>query len=128
MGVYGLVKGFMAIAGRPGEVAKEIQEDLRTLYPDAPDWQIGLGTFGDLGITFLNAISGFFGGPTVQKKPLPPGAPPAIEPTDKLKELFALEPLALNAAFMAGGMVLAGLNPGEVLSGIGRILDGLVPL
>ncbi len=35
-----------------------------------------------------------------------------------------LDPLAIGPALIAGGMVLAGLNPGEVLKGIGEILPG----
>ncbi len=33
-----------------------------------------------------------------------------------------LDPLGIGPALIAGGMVLAGLNPGEVLKGIGEIL------
>ncbi len=35
-----------------------------------------------------------------------------------------IDPLAIGPALIAGGMVLAGLNPGEVLKGIGEILPG----
>lgn len=39
-----------------------------------------------------------------------------------------VDPFALSTALVAGGMVLAGQNPGEILKGMGAILDGLVPL
>ncbi len=35
--------------------------------------------------------------------------------------------LSVSLALTSGGMVLAGLNPGAVLSGIGDIIDGLIP-
>ncbi len=35
--------------------------------------------------------------------------------------------LGIALGTMAGGMVLAGLNPGQVLSGVGDIIDGLIP-
>ncbi len=35
--------------------------------------------------------------------------------------------LSVSLALTAGGMVLAGLNPGRVLGGIGDIIDGLIP-
>lgn len=37
------------------------------------------------------------------------------------------DPMAFGAALVAGGMVLAGQNPGEVLVGIGTIIEGLIP-
>ncbi len=46
---------------------------------------------------------------------------PAVIGFLKEKEL---DPLAIGPALIAGGMVLAGLNPGEVLKGIGEILPG----
>ncbi len=47
---------------------------------------------------------------------------------DVLKELGQFDPFAFGAALTAGGMVLAGLNPGEILKGIGSIIDALIPL
>ncbi len=38
------------------------------------------------------------------------------------------DPFAFGAALTAGGMVLAGQNPGEILKGIGSIIDALIPL
>ncbi len=49
---------------------------------------------------------------------------------EKLPELpkeFKPNWLGMALGTMAGGMVLAGLNPGQVLSGIGDIIDGLIP-
>ncbi len=45
-----------------------------------------------------------------------------------LEELGQFDPFAFGAALTAGGMVLAGLNPGEILKGIGSIIDALIPL
>ena len=42
-------------------------------------------------------------------------------------EWSTYDPAAFAAGLMAGGMVLAGQNPGEVLKGVGTIIDGLVP-
>ncbi len=47
---------------------------------------------------------------------------------DALQELGQFDPFAFGAALTAGGMVLAGLNPGEILKGIGSIIDALIPL
>ncbi len=46
------------------------------------------------------------------------------EPKIKFKELNMW---GISMGVMAGGMVLAGLNPGQVLSGIGDLIDGLIP-
>ncbi len=48
--------------------------------------------------------------------------------TTSLGELGGFDPFAFGAALTAGGMVLAGLNPGEILKGIGSIIDALIPL
>ncbi len=45
-----------------------------------------------------------------------------------LEDLGQFDPFAFGAALTAGGMVLAGLNPGEILKGIGSIIDALIPL
>ncbi len=45
-----------------------------------------------------------------------------------LEELGQFDPFAFGAALTAGGMVLAGQNPGEILKGIGSIIDALIPL
>ncbi len=50
------------------------------------------------------------------------------EITASLEDLGGFDPFAFGAALTAGGMVLAGLNPGEILKGIGSIIDALVPL
>ncbi len=42
-------------------------------------------------------------------------------------EIKELNMWGVSMGVMAGGMVLAGLNPGQVLSGIGDIIDGLIP-
>ena len=42
-------------------------------------------------------------------------------------EWASYDPVAFGAGLMAGGMILAGQNPGEVLAGIGAIIDGLIP-
>ncbi len=47
---------------------------------------------------------------------------------ETLKELGRFDPFAFGAALTAGGMVLAGLNPGEILKGIGSIIDAIIPL
>ncbi len=46
-----------------------------------------------------------------------------IQPPSKFKVNW----LGLMLGMTAGGMVLAGLNPGQILSGIGDIIDGLIP-
>ncbi len=43
------------------------------------------------------------------------------------KRLPGVKVLAVSLGMTAGGMVLAGQNPGAVLSGIGDIIDGLIP-
>ncbi len=47
---------------------------------------------------------------------------------DAFKELGQFDPFAFGAALTAGGMVIAGLNPGEVLKGVGSIIDAIIPL
>lgn len=54
-------------------------------------------------------------------------AKPGHEPGLPYPNLFQQDPMAVGAALTAGGMVLAGLNPGEVLKGIGSIIEGLIP-
>ncbi len=41
-----------------------------------------------------------------------------------LEELGQFDPFAFGAALTAGGMILAGQNPGEVIKGIGEIIPG----
>ncbi len=40
------------------------------------------------------------------------------------EELLTLDPAAVSVGLIAGGMVLAGQNPGEILKGIGEIIPG----
>ncbi len=61
----------------------------------------------------LDPVMDFFS--NVFKVGDPEAVPGFVEPK-------GLDPLAIGPALIAGGMVLAGLNPGEVLKGIGEIL------
>ncbi len=120
-GVYGLVLLMIDVAKKPGETVEELQKDLKAQNPDAPDWALALGTFGDLGFMFLNLF-----GAGIEKKP---GIGPGMGSIETPAEFMGLsfDPIAFSAAMMAGGLVLAGLNPGEVLKGIGSIIDAVIP-
>ncbi len=109
-GAYGL----FAMLPNPFATAEELEKELRAQNPDAPDWAIALGVFGDLGFTFLN----LFGAGIKKKKPERP-SPPSFVPTG-----IKFSPLGYYAALTVGGMVLAVQNPGEVLKGIGEIIPG----
>ncbi len=120
-GVYGLVLLMIDVAKKPGEVVEDLRKDLKAQNPDAPDWALALGTFGDLGFTFLNLF-----GAGIEKKPgIGLGVGSVETPADFMGLSF--DPIAFSAAMMAGGLVLAGLNPGEVLKGIGSIIDAVIP-
>ncbi len=106
-GTYGLV----AMLPNPFQTARDLEKELRAQNPDAPDWAVWLGTFGDLGFTFLNL---FGAGIEKKKPPTPVSFPTGIK----------FSPLGFFTALLAGGMVLAGQNPGEVIKGIGEIIPG----
>ncbi len=108
-GTYGII----SFLPDPFKTARDLAVELRAQNPDIPDWQIWLGTFGDLGFTFLNL---FGAGIEKKKNPL-------------LTDIIVPEKIEFNAfafftAMMAGGLVLAGQNPGEVIKGIGEIIPG----
>ena len=50
------------------------------------------------------------------------GFAPGVKPTQE--QLLALDPAAVSIGLLTGGMVLAGLNPGDILKGIGEIIPG----
>lgn len=112
VGVYAMVR-LVGLFGRGvGDAAK-------AAFVEGP-----LPTGGQPGLAAINYFIGLF------------SAPPADEDRDRvheeaievLKELGQFDPFAFGAALAAGGMVLAGLNPGEILKGIGSIIDALIPL
>ncbi len=109
-GTYGLV----AMLPNPFQTARDLEKELKAQNPDAPDWAIFLGVFGDLGFTFFN----LFGAGIEKKDPSKPPTPVSFPVGIKFS------PLGFFTALLAGGMVLAGQNPGEVIKGIGEIIPG----
>ncbi len=109
-GTYGLV----AMLPNPLQTAKDLEQELKAQNPDAPDWAIFLGVFGDLGFTFLNLFGAGIEKKAPSKRPTPVSFPIGIK----------FSSLAFFTALLAGGMVLAGQNPGEVIKGIGEIIPG----
>ncbi len=78
---------------------------------------------------FALTVVGFFAGllgktgmPEELEKAFPGNVMEEVE-----KRLPGVKVLAVSLGMTAGGMVLAGQNPGAVLSGIGDIIDGLIP-
>ncbi len=69
-------------------------------------------------------LTALFAGIILPPKPKDFPPPPPVPPGGAIKELNMW---GVSLGVTAGGMVLAGLNPGQVLSGIGAIIDGLVP-
>lgn len=79
--------------------------------------QFALTTVG-----FFSGLLGKKGVPTDIEEALPGKVMEEVE-----KRLPGVKVLAVSLGMTAGGMVLAGQNPGAVLSGIGDIIDGLIP-
>ncbi len=78
------------------------------------------------------------------KGPIPTGGQPGLAAVNFFIQIFQgggeaaafltapvewteFDPYAFSTALIVGGMILAGLNPGEVLLGFGKIIDGIVP-
>ena len=118
-GAYGLVHLLVVTAQQPFKTVQDLYDELEAQNPGADPVVLALGTFGDLGFAFLN----FFGA-GIPKKPSEKKAAAQLEEA----ALFLFDPIAMSAATMTGGMVLAGQNPGEILKGIGSIIDAIIPL
>lgn len=118
-GVYGLTHLLVVTAQQPFKTVDDLYTELEAQNPGTHPALLALGTFGDLGLAFLN----FFGA-GIPQKPSEKKAATEIEEA----ALFRFDPIAMSAATMAGGMILAGQNPGEILKGIGSIIDAIIPL
>ncbi len=108
VGVYTMVR-IVGLFGR------DVGEAVKEAFTGGP-----LPTGGQPGLSAINYFIRLFSAP--------PKDEDAMEDTTFLEDLGQFDPFAFGAALMAGGMVLAGLNPGEILKGVGKIIDGLVPL
>lgn len=80
--------------------------------------------FTGVSIPVINFFTSIFGVRVGVGEPTLETAPAISE----LEELGQFDPFAFGAALTAGGMILAGQNPGEILKGIGSIIDALIPL
>ncbi len=107
-GIYTMVR-LIGLFGR------DITEGVKNLATDV---------FTGVSIPVINFFTSIFGVQVGVGEPTVETAP-AIS---ALEELGQFDPFAFGAALTAGGMVLAGLNPGEILKGIGSIIDALIPL
>lgn len=85
--------------------------------------QVGRGPTGLIGDFFASLF-----GATVNKKEEQEKTAVHLDVVGTLTDLGGWDPFAFGAALTAGGMVLAGQNPGEILKGIGSIIDALIPL
>lgn len=117
-GTYSLVHLLVVTAQQPFKTVEALYAELQAENPQADPFSLALGTFGDIGFSILN----FFGANIPKKQ----AVQVATAPTEVA--LFQFDPIAFGAALMSGGMVLAGQNPGEILKGIGSIIDAIIPL
>ncbi len=111
VGVYTMVR-LIGLFGRDvGDAAKKA-------FTEGP-----IPTGGQPGLAAINYFIGLFSPPSGQdEKRVQEDLVTVFE------ELGQFDPFAFGAALTAGGMVLAGLNPGEILKGIGSIIDAIIPL
>ncbi len=114
VGVYSMVRLI-------GMFGRDVADAAKKAFTEGP-----LPTGGQPGLAAINYFISIFGAGEQEaeeaKKKVHEGA------IDVLLELGTFDPFAFGAALTAGGMVLAGLNPGEILKGIGSIIDALIPL
>ncbi len=122
-GIYTMVRLVTQFGAGIAEGIKSIQKDI----------------FLSTSIPVINFFTSIFGVQVGVKGPQPSGVQQKLDKKKVhkeeefvdftiLEELGQFDPFAFGAALTAGGMVLAGLNPGEILKGIGSIIDALIPL
>ncbi len=102
VGAYLLVRSTQKVAG---EIVKAVVAPVTGFFEAA-----------------FNLITGPFIGVPLKPGALTPGFLPGL--TKEQEALVAADPFAISIGLITGGMILAGLNPGEILKGIGEIIPG----